>query len=164
MKDLTERDETMKSGLIASAILLMHLTACCAKAPLADKCGAGSGGEGAIPLAGAPSPLSDINFAFDSSKLDATSQAILKQNADWLAQHGNAKVTIEGHCDTRGTNEYNLALGERRARSAFDYLRSLGVTPERMNTISYGEENNLVPGAANEVDHAKNRRDHFAVK
>lgn len=129
--------------------------------------GKGSGddlayGDGNIPLAQAGSELTDINFDFDSSELNASSQNTLRTHATWLLDKPNAKVVVEGHCDERGTSEYNLALGERRARSVFDYLRSLGVPAERMSTISYGKELPLDP-ASNDAAWAKNRRAHFSL-
>lgn len=115
-----------------------------------------------IGYAEADGPLKDIHFAFDSSSLSGQSKEILKNNADWLAQNKSKRIQVEGHCDERGTNEYNMALGARRAHSAFEYLRSLGVDSSRMSKISYGEEMPLDP-AHNEDAWAKNRRDHFKV-
>jgi peptidoglycan-associated lipoprotein len=80
-----------------------------------------------------------------------------------MLSNSKAKVIIEGHCDERGTSEYNLALGERRARSAFDYLKTLGVPTTQLSIISYGKEVPLDP-AKNEAAYARNRRAHFAVK
>lgn len=108
-------------------------------------------------------PLKDVNFAFDSSKIDTRAAAILKDNAKWLAENPSAKVQIEGHCDERGTVEYNMALGGRRSQSCFSSLKSMGVTADRMSTISYGEELPLDP-ASNEGAWAKNRRCHFNVQ
>jgi peptidoglycan-associated lipoprotein len=101
--------------------------------------------------------LRPIYFAFDSSALSAQAKQVLKENADYLAENPGTKVVLEGHCDERGTEEYNLALGERRARSAFDYLRSLGVSSERMTTVSYGESRPVDTGK-NEAAYARNRR------
>jgi peptidoglycan-associated lipoprotein len=94
--------------------------------------------------------------------LKAPARAILENKAAWLRANGRYKVRIEGHCDERGTNEYNLALGERRANSAFKYLNALGVSADRMSTISYGEERPADPGH-NEAAWAKNRRDEFKL-
>ncbi|WKZ56892.1 MAG: peptidoglycan-associated lipoprotein Pal [Bdellovibrionota bacterium] len=107
--------------------------------------------------------LADVNFAFDSYALDNTAKSILGQNADWLKANPSARVQVEGHCDERGTNEYNMALGARRARAAMEYLRSLGVEEGRMSTVSYGEELPLDP-RHNEEAWAKNRRAHFNVQ
>ncbi len=104
----------------------------------------------------------DIHFAFDSSELTAMAKTLLQEKADWLKQNAAVSVTIEGHCDERGTTEYNLALGERRASAAKNYLVDLGVSASRLNTISYGEEKPLDDGK-NESAWAKNRRAHFAI-
>ncbi len=104
----------------------------------------------------------NIHFAFDRYDLRPDARGVLRDLAGWLAEHEGWEVTIEGHCDERGTIEYNLALGERRAEAAKAYLRSLGVPDDRITTISYGEERPLDPGS-NEEAWAKNRRDHFIV-
>ena len=90
-------------------------------------------------------------------------QAKLKQKAAWLKSNSGAMVTIEGHCDERGTNEYNLALGERRAESARAYLVDLGISASRLSTISYGEERPL-DNRSNEEAWSKNRRGQFKLK
>jgi len=104
----------------------------------------------------------DIYFEFDQYDLTATARETLKQHADWLLANPGFDLLVEGHCDERGTAEYNLALGERRANAARDYLASLGVDAGRITTISYGEELPLDP-SHNEAAWAKNRRDHFVV-
>jgi peptidoglycan-associated lipoprotein len=81
-----------------------------------------------------------VFFEFDSYDLTADARDILKGNAEWLKGNSSARIEVEGHCDERGTSEYNLALGARRAQSAKDYLISLGISAERVSTISYGEE------------------------
>jgi len=103
-----------------------------------------------------------IYFDFDKSDLKPESQAILKKKADWLREHPEYSLRIEGNCDERGTNEYNLALGERRANSAKKFLVALGIAEERIATISYGEERPVDPGH-NEEAWAKNRRDEFKL-
>jgi peptidoglycan-associated lipoprotein len=107
-------------------------------------------------------PLKNIYFAFDKYDLSTEARATLKSNADWLKANPTARVEVEGHCDERGTNEYNLALGAKRAQSAKDYLASLGVVAGRLSTISYGEE---VPVCRehNEECWQKNRRARFVV-
>lgn len=105
----------------------------------------------------------NIHFEFDSARLTAEAQEILRKKAQYLQENPDISVTIQGHCDDRGTNEYNLALGERRALSAQAYLMTLGVDEPRLNTVSYGEESPLVPGTSDEA-RAKNRRAHFVVK
>lgn len=115
-----------------------------------------------MPLAveSAGRSLQDIHFDFDQHNIRPEDRAILEKNGQWLKGNPSAKVQIEGHCDERGTVEYNLALGERRAKSTKDYLISLGIEPDRLPTISYGEEKPLDPGH-NEEAWAKNRRSHF---
>lgn len=106
----------------------------------------------------------DIHFDFDSSAITPEAAEILKKKAQFLADNAAANVNVEGHCDERGTNEYNMALGDRRAQAAKKYLVELGVADSRLSTVSFGEEKPLVAGAKNEEDHAKNRRGHFEVK
>jgi peptidoglycan-associated lipoprotein len=101
-----------------------------------------------------------IYFAFDSNELTQESRQILTEKADLLKANPALNLLIEGHCDERGTNEYNLALGERRARVAYEFLVLLGVNPSRLSIISYGEEYPAVQGS-NEAAWAKNRRDEF---
>ncbi len=98
-----------------------------------------------------------VFFALDSSVLSPDAQATLERQAEWLNKYSNVNVTVEGHCDERGTREYNLALGERRAASAKNYLVSLGVSPSRITTISYGKERPAVLGS-NEAAWSQNRR------
>ena len=98
-----------------------------------------------------------VLFEFDSYSLDAEDRNILDGQAAWLAANPNVRVTIEGHADERGTREYNLALGDRRANAARDYLQSRGVAPGRMEVISWGKERPAVEGS-NESAWAQNRR------
>lgn len=116
-----------------------------------------------IPVATDVSPLKDVNFAFDSYALDSGAKATLRENAAWLESNSGVAVQVEGHCDSRGTNEYNMVLGQKRANAVYEYLRSLGISADRMATISYGEELPLDPRET-EVAWAKNRRAHFALK
>ncbi len=108
------------------------------------------------------SELKDIHFQFDKYDLDSSSKGVLKQNADFLKQHPSVKVEIQGHCDERGTNNYNLALGQRRAASTKSYLASLGIPENRLHVISYGEEKPFC-GETNEGCWGQNRRAHFMV-
>jgi len=101
-----------------------------------------------------------IYFAFDRSELSDQSRQVLAEKAELLKTHSALSLLIEGHCDERGTNEYNMALGERRARAAYEYLVLMGIASERLTIISYGEEYPAVPGS-NEEAWAKNRRDEF---
>jgi peptidoglycan-associated lipoprotein len=107
-------------------------------------------------------PLEDVHFEYDSANLTDHARSVLEKHALWLQNHRGAKVLVEGHCDERGTVEYNLALGEKRARAARDYLASLGVASDRLRTTSYGTERPLDPGSS-EAAFAANRRAHFAV-
>ncbi len=104
----------------------------------------------------------DVHFDFDSATLTPEAQDILKKKAQWLQDNPGKSITISGNCDERGTNEYNLALGERRAASAKAFLVDLGISASRITTVSYGEERPLDPGH-NEAAWAKNRRDHFTI-
>jgi peptidoglycan-associated lipoprotein len=120
-------------------------------------------GEGeTVPVVEGDGPLKDVLFGFDSYQLDSSAKGTLDANAAWLKANPAAKVTVEGHCDERGTNEYNMVLGQNRARASFNYLRGLGVDANRMSTISYGEEQPLDP-AHNDAAWTRNRRDHFRV-
>lgn len=107
-------------------------------------------------------PLKDITFDFDSATLSENSRATLKANADWLKANAGARIQVEGHCDERGTAEYNMALGAKRAQAAMDYLATLGVAANRMSTISYGEE---IPVCKDKSEGcwAQNRRARFVV-
>jgi len=104
--------------------------------------------------------LMRIHFDFDQFTLSAEARETLAANAAYLQANSDARIRIEGHCDERGSDEYNLALGERRAQAAKDYLVTLGVAADRLETISYGEEMPLDP-ASNESAWAKNRRAEF---
>ena len=106
--------------------------------------------------------LKPIFFDFDKYDIRPADTEILKGNSALLKKIPNIKIQIEGHCDERGTNEYNLALGERRANSTKKYLSSLGITSDRVSTISYGEEKALDPGH-NEEAWTKNRRANFLI-
>ena len=107
--------------------------------------------------------LGDIFYDYDKSELRTDAVEQLKTNANWLQTNTANNVIIEGHCDERGTSEYNLALGERRANSAKDYIVNLGVAPARMKTVSYGEEKPFAAGS-NEDAWAQNRRAHFVAE
>jgi len=116
----------------------------------------------APPAASAMVMEEDIYFEFDKSTLTPAAQENLTQKAAWLRANPNATVTIEGHCDERGTNEYNLALGDRRADSAKAFLVDLGIAASRLTTVSYGEERPVCTQHTEEC-WAKNRRDNFVV-
>ncbi len=106
--------------------------------------------------------IKDIHFDFDKYDIRSRDTEILKENAALLMKHPTIKIQVEGHCDERGTEQYNLALGERRANSTKKYLTSLGILPDRISTISYGEEKPLDP-RPNEEAWAKNRRAHTVI-
>ena len=108
------------------------------------------------------SPLKPVFYELDSSELNAASQKTLDDNAALLKRYPSWTVTVEGHCDERGTAEYNLALGERRAIAARAYLVSLGIPAGRVRTVSYGKEFPFDPGH-DESAFAKNRRAHFVI-
>ncbi len=168
----------MKSQMRTLGLLLLAssmLVACGKKKiadlpPAADGTGYGDNGanDGSMGGAGQVVPGSQADFVasissdsvfFDTDRfnIDAEDQATLQSQAQWLARYPNARVVIEGHCDERGTRDYNLALGERRANSAKNYLASLGVDASRIQTVSHGKERPLAAGS-NETAWAQNRR------
>lgn len=130
--------------------------------------GAGSGSSmdefrrGTLGSSGQPGPLQDVHFGYDSFELGDSARELLRINGDWLRSNGGAKIEIEGHTDSRGTVEYNLALGAKRATAVRDYLVSLGVPAERITTISYGKELPLCQDES-ESCWAQNRRAHFVI-
>ena len=167
----------MINKILLSAIMVLFLAAC-STTPKddADSKGTGSSssssdvsGDGAITetegtgvVSGSQEDLivnvgDRVFFDYDSSELDADAQELLQDQVAWLKQHSNVSVIIEGHCDERGTREYNLALGEKRAQSVKNYLISLGVSEARVSTISYGKERPAVVGS-NDGAWAQNRR------
>jgi peptidoglycan-associated lipoprotein len=143
---------------------------------------AGTGAEGANPLgesgtgpggslqqfqqgslgSGGQGPLTDIHFAYNEYTIEPQDGSILHNNATWLTAHANSRVQIEGHCDERGSEEYNIALGAKRAQAAKDYLVTLGISGDRISTISYGKELPLCT-EHEESCWSQNRRDHFVV-
>ncbi len=106
--------------------------------------------------------LRTVYFTQDSSILSETSKSDLRSNADFLKAHKNVSVEVEGHCDERGGRQYNLSLGERRAKATKDYLRALGVPKEQITTISYGNERPVEEGHS-ESSWSKNRRANFSI-
>ncbi len=133
--------------------------------------GPGAAGGATTPGMMRPSPqdfaaidaLKDIHFEFDRYDIRPGDAKVLDENAKWMKTNANSLILIEGHCDERGTNEYNLALGERRAKATMSYLVSQGVQANRITLISYGKER---PQCAEHTEQcwAKNRRSHFLVK
>jgi peptidoglycan-associated lipoprotein len=118
--------------------------------------------EGKTSATPGASPLKDIFFDFDRADLRGDARNTLRANADWLKSNPSTRVEVEGHCDERGTNEYNLALGAKRAQAARDYLVSLGIAGERLSTISYGEE---IPVCREHAESCwrQNRRARFVI-
>lgn len=148
----------MQFGRFLLVLPFLFTVSCC---KLGHRVGSSDGANIPVPEEG--SELKDVNFAFDSSALDEGAKSTLRANAEWLKANANVKVQVEGHCDERGTNEYNMALGNRRAASAVSYLKSLGIDAKRLSTISYGEELPLDP-AHSEAAWAKNRRAHTTIQ
>jgi peptidoglycan-associated lipoprotein len=161
---------------IISALLVLFVAACATKPKdSADASGSGSAtsddsvSDGSITetagsgiVAGSQEDLivnvgDRVFFGYDSSDLDSDALELLQDQVAWLKQNSNVSVTIEGHCDERGTREYNLALGEKRAQAVKNYLIGLGISPDRVSTISYGKERPAVVGS-NDGAWAQNRR------
>ena len=161
---------------LISALLVLFVAACATK-PKDESDASGSGSsssdssvsDGAITetagsgiVAGSQEDLivnvgDRVFFNYDSSDLDSDALELLQDQVAWLKQNSNVSVTIEGHCDERGTREYNLALGEKRAQAVKNYLIGLGISPDRVSTISYGKERPAVVGS-NDGAWAQNRR------
>ena len=110
----------------------------------------------------AEKPLEDVYFDYDKADLKADARASLSKNAEWMKRWAATKILVEGHCDSRGTNEYNLALGEKRAAAVRDYLTGLGIAADRIQIITKGEES---PFCLDETEScfAQNRRGHFIL-
>jgi peptidoglycan-associated lipoprotein len=150
----------LRSFCLLAALAL--LAACADTTPQGGTAG-GAGGAAATNVA--PGSREDfiqnvgdrVFFDFDRSDIKPEGQQVLQRQADWLKTYGNVTVTVEGHCDERGTREYNLALGERRAVAVRNALAALGVARSRLSTISYGKERPAVVGS-NEAAWAQNRR------
>jgi peptidoglycan-associated lipoprotein len=150
-------------SLLAGVLLL----AACAENPPAasNTAGTNAGTQPAASTAVTPGSKEDfvqnvgdrVFFDFDKSDVKAEGRQVLQRQADWLKKYPNVTVTVEGHCDERGTREYNLALGERRASAVKKMLTALGVAANRVSTISYGKERPAVVGS-NEAAWAQNRR------
>jgi len=125
--------------------------------------GGGERGRATTEKATVAGRLQDIYFEFDSYTVRSEDIPVLQQIATLLHSNQAMRITVEGHCDERGTTEYNLALGQRRAEAAKEYLAKLGADEKRIKVISYGKEVPVQPGHT-EADWAKNRRDHFVVQ
>lgn len=154
----------MKKTALALASALLLLAACDSD----STSGSGSGGmgmgggmgsgSGVLAQAADGSDIKDrVFFAYDSSVVDSEGQAVLQNQAEWLKDNSGVNITLEGHADERGTREYNIALGERRAEAAKNYLVSQGIPASRISTISYGKERPAVVGN-DESSWSQNRR------
>lgn len=149
---------------------LVGLTACGSKDKKSDEAGSAEPTEETMAQdmqfdpqgsdSGKIDGLYTINFEYDKANLNSEARDLLTKNAEWIKGNGSLTVQIEGHCDERGSVEYNLALGERRAQAVRGYLNDLGVDTNRMTIISYGKEKPLI-GGDDEVSYAKNRRANF---
>jgi peptidoglycan-associated lipoprotein len=119
-------------------------------------------GKKTLDQLNAEKPLDDAFFAYDSTDLNDAARAALQKNVEWLKRWTSTRIMVEGHADARGTNEYNLALGERRADVVRDYLVSLGLPTERVTTVSKGEEQ---PACSEDTESCwqQNRRGHFII-
>lgn len=147
-----------KSAAVLSALFLV---AACDTAGGAGGSGDGQGGAGG-PMSAMQQDLAQnagdrVFFEYDSAQLSSEGQQTLERQAAWLKEHNDVDITVEGHCDERGTREYNLALGERRAAAAKKYLVGLGIPASRISTISYGKERPAVVGS-DESAWSQNRR------
>ena len=151
------QEQTGAAASLADAPAATGTAASLAAAQSAQPQGAGNGAAGSVPKG-----LENIYFDFDSSALSAAARATLTANFERLKEDPRAELRIEGHCDERGSDEYNLALSERRAQAALKYLNALGIPAERLAAIGYGEEK---PADAGRDQGAwdKNRRDEFAI-
>ena len=163
--------------LLASALFVFFLAACSTK-DTADSSGSGSTSTSSDVSSSGETDSTDsasasiepgsqedlivnvgdrVFFNYDSAELDSDAQELLQDQVAWLKQYSNVSIIIEGHCDERGTREYNLALGEKRAQSVKNYLINLGISSDRVSTISYGKERPAVVGS-NDGAWAQNRR------
>jgi peptidoglycan-associated lipoprotein len=171
------------TSMVAEAMMLAMVAGCSSKQSGAGAGAGGPGGPGGIGENGlgpngssslnrfqkgtldanGQGPLSDIHFDYNDYSVRAQDGEILKSNADWITKNSGTRIQIEGHCDDRGSEEYNIALGAKRAQAAKDYLETLGIAADRMSTISYGKE---LPVCTEDTDEcwAQNRRDHFVVQ
>ena len=159
------------ASLFLSILSLVLLLTGCPKRPSpTGSVPAPGGGTAASSAAALPPPrkfasteeLEDVHFDFDKYNIRPEDKKVLGADAAWLKAHVNDLILIEGHCDERGTNEYNLALGERRAKATRDYLVAVGIEAARITTVSYGEERPFVLGH-DESAWKWNRRAHFVL-
>lgn len=167
------------AAAVAMLLVALAFLGCSSKKNQTGAGGPGGMGDSGIPPGGGNSlknlqtgqvggdqgPLKDIHFGYNDYTIQPQDNDILRANADWLQQQANrnARVQVEGHCDERGSEEYNIALGAKRAQAAKDYLQTLGINADRISTISYGKE---LPICQEHTEDcwSQNRRDHFAVQ
>jgi len=145
-------------GVLAMGLL----TSCACRTHVADGPRAMFGGQDQSIAAAEGVQMNSIYYAFDRYDLTESSKATLRRNAEWLKENNSIDITIEGHADERGTNSYNMALGQSRAQAAAGYLRSLGIEADRITTVSFGEERPADP-SHNEEAWTKNRRAEFKI-
>jgi peptidoglycan-associated lipoprotein len=156
---------SMPIRFVAIAFAVMVLAACSSSNPDAGAVAPISGGPGGLSARGGPGSQEDLAqtagdrvfFEYDRTDISPEAQQILQRQAQWLRRYPNVAVTIEGHTDERGTREYNLALGERRAQAVKNVLTALGIPGGRIQTISYGKERPAVPHS-DDSSYAQNRR------
>jgi peptidoglycan-associated lipoprotein len=163
-----------KISTVLVALTLSSMIACSSKKKTEDEAAAPAQQEQKAPQientsmsfdaqgsdSGKIAGLNTVNFEFDKSALNAATKQKLQGNVDWMKANANVNIQIEGHCDSRGSIEYNLSLGQRRAQAVKDYMVSLGVSGSRLSIISYGKEK-LLDNGDTEAAHTKNRRANF---
>ena len=155
----------MPIRLVAFAVLAIALAACSSSNPDAGAVAPITGGPGGLGARGGPGSQEDLAqtagdrvfFEYDRAEISPEAQQILQRQAQWLRRYPNVTVTIEGHTDERGTREYNLALGERRAQAVMNVLSALGLPPGRVQTLSYGKERPAI-AHSDDSSYAQNRR------
>jgi peptidoglycan-associated lipoprotein len=166
-----------KQALRYSSILVLAvaLSSCGSKKTATDKAGEGDAGSAAAPKiestamnfdpqgsdSGKIDGLKTVHFEFDKANLKEEEKKKIQGNVEWMKSHSGVAVQIEGHCDAKGSIEYNLALGERRAKAVKDYMVHMGVAENKLSIISYGKEKPVANGDS-EADYSKNRRANFA--
>jgi peptidoglycan-associated lipoprotein len=176
---VNSRSTLAKAMAVVGVAVMLAMAGCSSKKPAPlpgdnnasgngmNENGSGPGGGNSLEdwktgKYGAQGPLSDIHFGYHDYTIQDQDGSVLKGNASWLTAHPQTKVQVEGHCDERGSEEYNIALGAKRAQAAKDYLVTLGIEGSRVSTISYGKELPLCQ-EHDESCWQQNRRDHFAV-
>ena len=174
---VSSRSTLARATAIVSVAVMLAMAGCSSKKPApvgdtnpsANQLGEnGTGGSGTKMedwekgTVGRGGPLSDIHFGYNDYTIQEQDGSVLKSNASWLQAHPQTRVQVEGFCDERGSEEYNIALGAKRAQAAKDYLVTLGIGGDRISTISYGKELPLCT-EHEESCWAQNRRDHFSV-